>query len=274
VKRGGVALAWAVLVAACGARTSLEAPSSGDAGAPPDAGLDTDADAWAVVGPDIGAPPPPPPDAAAVDAPPPPLVAYAESDTSLYQVELPSGALTTIGATGETLLDIAFLSSGVLYGSGGANLDTVDPSSGATTPVGPLATLFNGLGAGPDGLLYGSGGGGISRIDPASGASTNVVGFPAGFSSSGDIATLGGVLYASTTNATASDVLVTVDVVHATAVAVGPIGYSCVYGLAAVDSTLYGFTCLGEVIRIDPFTGAGTLVASTPGVTFYGATSR
>jgi hypothetical protein len=66
---------------------------------------------------------------------------------------------------------------------------------------------------------------------------------------------------------------VTIDLDTRAGNVVGPIGFGCVWGLAAYGTTLFGFTCNGEVIQIDRSTGKGTLLA-TPGESFYGASAR
>ena len=51
---------------------------------------------------------------------------------------------------------------------------------------------------------------------------------------------------------------------------VGPIGYGNVWGLAYVNARVIGFTTAGQILEIDPATGAGTLLA-TRSVVFWGA---
>jgi hypothetical protein len=54
---------------------------------------------------------------------------------------------------------------------------------------------------------------------------------------------------------------------------VGSTGYDCIWGLAAYDGVLYGFTCTGQILTIDTTTATSTIIAS-PGDTFYGAAAR
>jgi hypothetical protein len=70
-----------------------------------------------------------------------------------------------------------------------------------------------------------------------------------------------------------SDVLLAIDLSTKNVHVVGVTGFSCIYGLAAYGTTLFGFTCNGQVLDLDPATGLGTLLA-TPGEAFYGASAR
>ncbi|CAN5607835.1 hypothetical protein BH09MYX1_BH09MYX1_48050 [soil metagenome] len=58
-----------------------------------------------------------------------------------------------------------------------------------------------------------------------------------------------------------------------TSTILGPIGFSCVWGLAAFGPTLYGLTCNGHVLSINPNTGKGTLLNQSS-VAFWGASAR
>jgi hypothetical protein len=67
--------------------------------------------------------------------------------------------------------------------------------------------------------------------------------------------------------------LVELDTGGGTPKILGAIGSSCVWGLAAYGQTLYGLTCEGAVLSIDPNTGAGTVLTQTM-FGFYGASAR
>jgi len=68
-----------------------------------------------------------------------------------------------------------------------------------------------------------------------------------------------------------TDLLVYVDSYTAETRPIGPIGFAKVYGLSASWEFLFGVTDFGEVIQIDPVTGAGTLLFEEPTLRFWGA---
>jgi hypothetical protein len=47
-----------------------------------------------------------------------------------------------------------------------------------------------------------------------------------------------------------------------------------VWGLAAYGATLFGFTCSGQVLGIDPTNGTATVLTTSPGEMFFGASER
>jgi hypothetical protein len=199
--------------------------------------------------------------------------ALAEDDTTLYDVRLPSGQVKAIGPVGLSLSDIALHPSNVLYGLTFSALYTIDQMTAKATFAKSLsANSLNGLDAAPNGALYASGGGSLSLIDPQTGSITFVASFPNGRSSSGDLAFVGARLLASAIGGM-TDELVEFDLANKTSKIVGPIGFGCVWGLAAYGMILYGLTCQGLVLSIDTNTGKGTQL-NTANVTFRGASAR
>jgi hypothetical protein len=81
------------------------------------------------------------------------------------------------------------------------------------------------------------------------------------------------ILATARTGPDARDVLVTFDPRGGTSRLLGDTGFSCIYALAAFGQSLYGMTCLGDVLALDPATGAGRRIAASATV-FYGATAR
>jgi hypothetical protein len=69
------------------------------------------------------------------------------------------------------------------------------------------------------------------------------------------------------------DVLAEVDLDAETTEIVGSIGADCVWGLAVHDRTLFGLTCDGELLEIDPNDGSGHVV-NTLTAPIWGATVR
>jgi hypothetical protein len=293
-----VALAAVANAAACGARTELtseeigsgsghtesRAAGSGD----PEAGSADVVDAAADRTGD-GPPPDAPGDTCAADASCPvgfELVScgdcvassFAVTGTDLYGLNLPAGTVELIGGTGGHMLtDIAIDEDGNLFGVSDKFLYSLDPSSGTPTLIGPVANYPLALGFGPYGTLYSAGSNTsavnvIFTIDPATGAETPLAPFPLGYQVSGDVAVIGRTLYATAAGGS-EDELAVLDLDTLAGNILGPIGFGCVYGLAAHAGELYGFTCAGQIIQIDPTTAVGTLV-STPGESFAGAATR
>jgi hypothetical protein len=200
--------------------------------------------------------------------------ALAQTRDQLFEIRLPSGAARSIGPTGLSLTDIALHPGGTLYGIGTGSLARVDFTTGAATPIARMSVTLNALDAAPDGTLYGAGGNALFTVDRGTGVATRIATFPAGLSSSGDLAFLGPRLVATAnTSPSALDVLIELDVATGIGKTIGSVGHRCVWGLAAYGPTLYGLTCEGKVLSIDPATGAGTLLTSV-GEAFYGATAR
>jgi hypothetical protein len=141
--------------------------------------------------------------------------------------------------------------------------------------VGPVAGNPNALGFGPDGTLYtlaehdAAGSNGLFTVDPTTGDETFLTDLPFGYVASGDLAVVGRTLYATVAGGS-EDELTTIDLDTLEGTVIGPIGFACVWGLAAYGGTLFGFTCNGDIIQIDSSSATGTLV-STPGESFTGA---
>jgi hypothetical protein len=204
---------------------------------------------------------------------------WAHSSTDLYKVDPSTFTLTHVGAFGPTdITDIAVTPAGELWAISFSSLYKVDKTTAQATSVAPLSgSGNNGLTFLPNGnLLAADGAGDVKRIDTASGAITAVGNFGNGLSSSGDLVAVGTVMYGiSSTGAGGSDasgnnVLLRVDVATGVATIVGPIGFGQVWGLAYVNKRVIAFTANGQIIQIDPATGAGTLLKTT-NVQFWGA---
>jgi hypothetical protein len=200
--------------------------------------------------------------------------ALAVTSTNLFEVELPSGVQRPIGRV-RAFTDVALHPNRTLYGINGlGDLYRIDPSSALSSFLGRTGVALTALDAAPDGTLFGAGPGGLYRVDPNTFDTSFVAAFPAGYEASGDLAILEGVLLATArTGPDARDVLVTFDPRNGTSRLLGDTGFSCIYALAAFGQSLYGMTCLGDVLALDPATGAGRRIAASTTV-FYGATAR
>lgn len=200
--------------------------------------------------------------------------ALTHSNGRLYEVQLPSGVVRELAPV-RAFTDIALHPDRTLYAvSGDGVLWRLDDVTGFASIVAATRHPLTALDAAPDGTLYGAGREGLFRIDRNTGAAVLVAGFPAGLEASGDLAFLGGRLLASARRSASSlDTLVEFDVASHSARVVGEIGSRCVWGLAALGTTLYGLTCDGGVLVIDGTTGMGREVAVGAAM-FNGATAR
>jgi hypothetical protein len=148
--------------------------------------------------------------------------------------------------TGLTLTDIAFNSSGTLFGNTFTDLYSINPNSGAPTHIGS----FSGVGGGGMNALVGSGGTGllgasnatseVYSINASTGVATNFHASPA--TSAGDLAFAGSTLYESGINGS-NDELVNVTgnsvvgLFHVTSTGGATLGG--VFGLADDGTTMY-----------------------------------
>ena len=201
------------------------------------------------------------------------VIWIGDSTGDIYTVNTPGGAATLIGNSGVgALTDVAFDSSGTLWGINFGSLYQVNTTTGAATVVGALGV------GGANALTYGggalfmaeNGSTNLYTVNTTTGAATAVG--PMGFSSAGDLAfDGGGSLYlASTTNQ-----LVSVNSLTGAGTAIGPFGYSDVYGLAYADGKMWGMSG-ANMFEINLATGAGGLATGITGIggdIVWGATS-
>lgn len=189
---------------------------------------------------------------------------------NLGTVDVQTGAVTVIGNMGrDTMTDIAFDPSGDLYGVSFTGLYRINATTGASTLVGSLGLNFsNALVFGQDGTLYmaGFGSNNLYTVDTTTGAATLIGN--TGFASAGDLAFNGGALYLSST----SDELIRIALSPTVSgAAVGPFGFSNVFGLATgSDGVLYGVSGT-EIFSVNTATGAGTFVRDYAGLGMGGA---
>ncbi len=199
--------------------------------------------------------------------------ALAHDDTTLYDVRLPSGQVNVIGATQSQLTDIALSPSNQLFGIGFGALYTVSQQNGTATFAKNLSGgSLNGADFAPDGTLWVSGGSSVYTANTVSGTLMYVASFPPGMTSSGDLAWVGTRLLATAVTGGGDD-LVEVSLITKTSTVIGATGFTCIWGLAAFGTTLYGLTCEGRVLSIDTTTGKATQL-NTSTATFWGASAR
>ena len=206
---------------------------------------------------------------------------WANDADTLYRIDPNTFAVTPVGPFGvsDMMTDVAVTPSGQLYGVSFTTLYSINMGTGAATAVAPVnSSGDNSLTFLPNGsLLAADSSGDVQIINPSTGATTSVGNYGSGLVSAGDlVAVKSGIMYgtSSTTagggDASGSNVLIRVDTSTGVATAVGPTGYGDVWGLAYSNARVIGFTTSGQIIKIDPQTGAGTLLATT-GIMFWGA---
>jgi hypothetical protein len=206
---------------------------------------------------------------------------YAHSPSTLYRVDTTSYTVTRVGDfnAGDQMTDLAVTPAGAVYTISFTALYSVNATTAKATLVANLSGSGNNsmtfLANGK--LLVADSSGAVTQVDPTNGAQSSVGTFGSGFSSSGDlVGVASGIMYgiSSTSqgggSASSNNVLLRVDTTTGQATAVGPMGFGDVWGLAYAQSHVLAFTNSGQIIRIDPATGAGQLLSNT-GVQFWGA---
>lgn len=211
---------------------------------------------------------------------------YAHSPTELYTIDPNSWMPVDVGPFGgaDSMTDLAVTPANEIYvvSESGA-LYQVDSATGAATPVmnapDPGGHFFNGLTFLPDGqLLAVDVGGLVAILDPVARTVTTLGSYGMGYASAGDlVAVADGTLYAiSSSSPLEADIsaynnlLVVIDPSTGTATPVGPIGFGNLFGVASYSGMLIGFTSAGQIVQIDPATGAGSLLG-TSSVIYWGA---
>jgi PEP-CTERM motif len=185
-----------------------------------------------------------------------PILWIGDSDGTLGTVDVATGAVTVVGQMGQVMTDIAFDPSGNLWGVTFGQLFRINSSTAAITFVGNLGASLNSLVFGADGTLYGANNR-LFSINTSTGAATSI-GLGT-YSSSGDLAFIGGSLYLSST-VPIGDSLYLVNALTGAGTNIGPIGFSSVFGMATDNNVdLYGLSA-NRVLRISTATGAGTQI--------------
>ncbi len=198
----------------------------------------------------------------------------ANTSTDLFEVELPSGALRSLGPVAP-FTDVALHPDRTLYAvTSRGELWRLDASTRRGTYLSATGQPLTALDATPDGTVYAAGSAGLFRVEPRTGATRFVASFPPGLEASGDLAVYEGRLLASArADPSSLDTLVEFDLATGRSRVLGGLGYRCVWALAAFGSTLYGLTCEGVVLRVGASNGAATVLTRADAV-FYGATAR
>ena len=205
---------------------------------------------------------------------------FVHTGEALYTVDPVTFDLKVIGGFGidKAMTDIAVALDGTLYGVSMTSLYTIDRKTGlATMKQANVSSTNVALTFQTDGTLLASDTtGAVRTIDPVSGTIVEIGTYGAGFDTAGDLVavadgTMFGISSKGPGTTKTSNVLLTVDPKTGVAQGVGPIGYDEVFGIAYSRGNVLAFTRAGEIIKIDPKTGAGTVVRVYPKEEFFGA---
>ena len=172
----------------------------------------------------------------------------------LGTVDVATGDVNVIGSMGVTMTDIAFDPEGNLWGINFGSLYKIDKTTAASTLVGSLGTSANSLVFNSSGVLYAANTS-LYTIDTTTGAASLVGNGGDSYTSSGDLAFVGGNLFLSSLG---GDNLVKINTGDGSGSLIGSIGFSSVFGLASPNGTdLFGLAGF-NVLSIDSVTGSGT----------------
>jgi hypothetical protein len=209
-------------------------------------------------------------------------IVYACERGRVWEVTLPAGSLRIVGSTGDVgLTDIALDPAGTLYGLSDAyptQLLTIDRATANVTTLGALE-LYNAnalvAAPAPSGTLYLGAYDHVHSLDATSLTVKEIAYFPGSYNSAGDLAFVGERLFASARLGSnpPTDTLMEVNLSDGSMRIISDLGFRCVWGLSGSGPLLFGFTCEGNILSIDPTTGASTKITRV-GAAFTGAASH
>lgn len=202
----------------------------------------------------------------------------AHSPSRLYRIDPFRETVEDIGSVPNNLFDIDTHPDGRLFGISTSTLYRKDNDDSSWVTVGAMGTVANanGLCIDTSGIAYITASNRLYTVDVETAQLSQVGTMGTLFNSSGDcVIDKGDRLFMSNSGGLSpSDTLTEIDANTAQAINIGPTGFTQIYGLTAAWSLLIGTTGRGEVILINPQTGAGELIFQTsPSITFYGAAS-
>jgi hypothetical protein len=202
-------------------------------------------------------------------------VVTLNNGASIGTLDTATGVTSAFSGPGhDELWGDAFSTNGNLYGLEAGQFVQIDQTTGASTAIGSNQDLTYGLDQAPDGTMYadsygGSSGSGLYKIDTSTGAATFVGANPGAMDVTFDcLGTLwgtdGGQLfsYSLATGAVTNTVTLT-----------GSSDAYMIMGLfvdAAGDMLATTYTSPGELFKVDPSTGALTLIDSNSGAYPHG----
>lgn len=197
-----------------------------------------------------------------------PVLWVSDGDGTLGTVDVATGAATVVGQMSQVMTDIAFDSSGNLWGITFGQLFKINSTTAATTLVGNLGTSLNSLVFGADGTLY-SANNSLWKINTSTGVAS-LIGSGGGYTSSGDLAFIGSQLFLTATGG-ASDRLFDLNEATGAGTFIGNLGVSSAFGLATDNNiNLYGVAGQG-VYSINTGTGAASFLNNYAGTSLGAA---
>jgi hypothetical protein len=199
---------------------------------------------------------------------------YAHTASQLYLVDPFLGTDDFVTSV-PSLFDFDTDPAGDLYGiSSSRRLHVFDEGSDSWMDIGTFASVAgNGFAIDSDRVGYITAGNDLYTIDLESAVARLVGAMGGGFWSSGDCVVDKSDQLFMTSSGAGGDDLVAVSRSTGVGRRVGATGFFGIWGLTAAWGHLFGFTSSGEVVELDPGTGAGRLVHSLPGRSWYGAAS-
>lgn len=196
-----------------------------------------------------------------------PILWVGDSVGNLGTVDAATGNVNVIGNMGVTMTDIAFDPSGNLFGITFGSLYSINSTTAASSLIGALGTGANSLVFDSAGNLF-TANTSLYSVNVFTGAATPIGNGGDPYSSSGDLAFVGGRLFLSSTS---GNTLVELDPTTGVGTAIGPIGFSSVFGLATPDNVNLFGTAGTQVLSINTATGAGTSLVNYGGQGLFSA---
>ncbi|MED5372022.1 MAG: hypothetical protein VX899_13470 [Myxococcota bacterium] len=205
---------------------------------------------------------------------------YANTSTGLYEIDPETAQPTYVGdfhtAAGEPIdgmVDIAIDLKGRIYGGTYDGLFTINSETAEVELVCATSTAMFALAFSSDGRLFAGGREGINLLDIETCRTEWLIGDEQ-YTTSGDIVGLpDGNLYWTVFGDDGDD-LVLLDPDSGATKWLGSTGVEKLFGVGYDNDTLYGFSSDGEIVRINPKTGAGQIRDRSDSLQWWGATTN
>lgn len=204
---------------------------------------------------------------------------YANTSTTLYEVDPASGGHTWIGNFREDgfevngFVDIAIDRKGRMYGGTFDALYRIDPTTAEVIYLCDANHDMTGMAFSSDGVLFVGGGTSIHVMDVQT-CNTEALLDSSTYSTSGDLVGLpDGYLY-WTVRGNENDELVRVDPNTGATAWVGTIPEKGLYGLGYAEEQLFGFSSKGKIVRISPIGASAAVMVDNDEMAWWGATTN
>jgi ligand-binding sensor domain-containing protein len=204
---------------------------------------------------------------------------YANTSTTLYEVEPSTGAHTWVGdfqqngSWVENFVDIAIDQDGRMYGGTYEALYRIDPTTAEVIYLCDAGHEMTAMAFSSDGELFVGGQGSIHVMDVKT-CSTHSLVDSTYYETSGDLVGLpDGYLY-WTVRGDDNDELVRVDPNNGSTAWVGEVHETRLYGLGYADGQLFGFSSRGKVVRISPIGASSSVMVDNDELSWWGATTN